>query len=279
MPRTITQITTDLKASFVTNTELANTYGLDQSKTFDEQFSKTAIEGLIIYVVAIAIWTLEKIIDAFSTEVDQRIETAYITSLRWYHATALAFQQGHELSFNTSTYKVEYVDTTSDEAIAARIVKYAAVKEYIPASDAERSKLIVKVSKAAKAALTSDELNEFKEYMRCVGAAGTVYDISSGSPVQVAFNLEIVRDPLLLKDTEAGRQTIFDAISVYLDSLDYGGEISTSGLIGAVLAVSGVKDIRYNHAIIDSTNIETVRIESTTGAFVLDMTNSIITMS
>ncbi len=275
MSRTITEITTEIKASFVAESELANTYGLDQAKTFDEQFSRVSIETLMIYIVSVAIWTLEKIVDAFSTEVDSRIEAAYITSLRWYHAATLAYQAGDVLAYNPTTYKVGYplIDETK------KILKFAAVKEVIPTSSSDRTKLQIKVSKANKLALNAEELAPFKSYMQCVGAAGMVYEITSGVPVAVAFDLSIVRDPLLLGDTVAGRASVASAISTYLDNLDYGGEISTSGVITAVLKVPGVKDMRYNHAIIAAANVDNVRIESATGAFVLDNVNMVITMS
>jgi hypothetical protein len=275
MSRTITQITTEIKASFVAESELANTYGLDQAKTFDEQFSRVSIETLMIYIVGLAIWTLEKIVDAFSIEVDSRIEAAYITSLRWYHAAALAYQAGDVLTYNPLTYKVGYalIDETK------KILKFAAVKEVIPTSSSERTILQIKVSKANKQALTAEELAPFKSYMQCVGAAGMAYEITSGVPVAVAFNLSIVRDPLLLGDTVAGRASIASAISTYLDNLDYGGEISTSGVITAVMGVAGVKDMRYNHAIITAANVDDVRIDSVTGAFILDNVNMVITMS
>lgn len=269
--RTITQITLDLKVAFVSNAELASSYALDQTKTFDEQFSKVSIEALLLYVVAVGFWTIEKIVEAFSAEVDARIEAAYITSLAWYHAAALGYQQGDALTYNPATYKVEYAVADATK----QIVKFAAVKEIIPASDAERSRLQIKVSKAAKAALSVDELSEFKNYLQRKGAAGMVYDVSSGAPVSVAFNLEIMRDPLLLKDNASGRATLCDALDVYLNNLDYGGEISTSGVIAALMAVPGVKDLRYNNAVIASAVNDSVRIESATGAFVLDRTNMV----
>jgi len=275
MSRTITQISLEIKASFVADVELANSYGLDQAKTFDEQFSRVSLEMLILYIVAVSVWTLEKIVDAFSLEVDSRIEAAYITSLRWYHAAALAYQAGDDLTYDPLTYKVGYpvIDETK------QLLKFVAVKEVIPISTTERTKLQIKVSKANKLALTAEELAPFASYMQRVGAAGMAYEITSGVPVSVAFNLSIVRDPLLLMDTAAGRASVATAISTYLNNLDYGGEISTSGVIAAVMDVAGVKDMRYNHAIIAAANVDTVRIESATGAFILDEVNMLITMS
>ena len=108
MSRTITQISLEIKASFVADAELANIYAIDQSKTFDAQFSKVSLEAIFIYIVAVSIWTLENIIDAFSAEVDSRIKSAYITSLRWHQAAALAYQVGDDLVYDPLTYKVGY---------------------------------------------------------------------------------------------------------------------------------------------------------------------------
>lgn len=278
MARTISQIQSELKAAFVAAPELITAYELDDTKTFDEQFSTVSIEAIIIYIVSYAIWTIEKMMDSFKTETDAKLEAAYITSERWYHDAALAFQQGFELVFNSSTYKVDYADTTSDNAIAAKIVKFATVKTVIPALETQRSKIQIKVSKANKAALTVDELDDFKTYMTRKGAAGIAYDITSGNAVPIAFVVEIIRDPLLLKDTTEGKAPLLAALSEYLNNLDYGGESSTTGVCDALRSVKGVKDMRYKHAIINSANNEDVRIESTTGAFVLDVDNTILTL-
>lgn len=269
MARTLLQIQTELKAAFVASPELIEAYELDETKTFDEQFSKVSLEAILINIISYSIFTIEKLMDSFKSETDAKLEAAYITSERWYHDAALAFQVTDELIYNPATYSVGYAEIVD----ANKIVKYAAVKTVVPALDTQRSKIQIKVSKAAKAALTTEELDDFKIYMSRKGAAGIAYDITSSAAIPVAFTLEVIRDPLLLKDTEAGRQTIFDALTNYLNNLDYGGEISTAGVYDAVKSVYGVKDLRYECAIIDGDNITDVRIESTSGAFTLDVAN------
>lgn len=269
MARTQTQISDDIKSAYLADPELANAYNFDPAKTFDEQTSISAIERIQIRVVAAAIWALEKLFDAFSTEVDQRLSAQYVTSLQWYHDAALAYQHGDTLSV-LSDYRLGYAAIDSSK----QLVRFAAVKEVIPVSNATRASLDIKVSKAAKAALTEGELAAFTAYIRQIGAAGMVYNITSQSPESIWFAIQIIRDPLLLPDTDAGKSTICTAISAYLDALSYGGLVYTSGLVSAIMQVPGVIDVRIDSAKVgDDAPVTTPSIESPTGSFVLDETS------
>lgn len=273
MARTILQIQTELKAAFVAAPELSSAYELDTTKTFDEQFSPVSIEAIKIYIVSYAIWTLEKIMDAFSTEVDARIADAYITSLKWYWKQALNYREGGALEFSEAKYLFEYKADAEGNVIGNQIVKFASVKEIksnaptIPVelenitlgalTDEQKLLLIpestriwIVVAGANKVALTEMQLAGFAAYMERIGAAGTHYQIETYNAEEVGFTLTIRHDPLLL--TNNGTATIGDntnlinsAIATYLDNLDYGGAISTTGLIAALMAVPGVVDLRY----------------------------------
>ncbi len=63
MARSIAEIKKTMTDGFVTNEEAKARYGLDTSKTFDEQFSKVSIESILYYVVASAIYILEVLSD------------------------------------------------------------------------------------------------------------------------------------------------------------------------------------------------------------------------
>lgn len=272
--RTLTTILQEIRNAYITSPELINAYQFDPTKSFEEQVSPVSIESISTYITAYAIWTLEKIMNAFSSEIDSRIGAAYLMSERWVHDAALSFQLGDILTFDPINYKVGYLTIDASK----QIVKYAAVKTIVPIVDTQRTKLGIKISKANKEPLTADELSDFRVFMNRKGAAGISYEISSGAPLPIAFNMVIVRDPLTLKDNENGRESINNALRYYLDNLEYGGEISTAGIIKAVLSVTGVQDIRYNHAVIGGSNHDEVQLESNTGAFTLDVDNMQIVM-
>ena len=62
MARTIAQIKTELTEAFMTDSTLQTKYGFSEGDSFDSRFSKVSIESLLLYIVATAIWTLEKLI-------------------------------------------------------------------------------------------------------------------------------------------------------------------------------------------------------------------------
>ena len=70
MARTVTEISTAIKESFIGNSILRFLYGLDTSKTFDEQFSAASWEANAINVFATAAATLENLWDFRKREID-----------------------------------------------------------------------------------------------------------------------------------------------------------------------------------------------------------------
>ena len=90
MARDILDIKTQLKATFVDNVTLQELYGLDTTKSFDEQFSKVSIEARLIDVWAAATWMLEQIWDAFRSETEAVIDegSVGVTKLKVYFSDA-----------------------------------------------------------------------------------------------------------------------------------------------------------------------------------------------
>lgn len=266
MARTLTQITDTIKAAFVADAEIANRYGLDQTKSFDDQFSRVSLEGIIIYVIGTAIRTLELVCDTFRVDVDTLLSNQYLTSLRYYHDKALAYQHGDALSYNSTTYQVVYAAIDASK----QVVKYAAVKSVEPTDG--RSYIDMRVSGGGKQPITVDQLAGLKAYMAQVGAAGIIYKITTASPEFVYFGIQIQRDPVVLTDTTAGKSVVIEAIRTYLDNLDYGGLVRMNDLTAALSAVPGVKAvyIEYLYKISESTSYTQATVESESGAFDID---------
>ena len=127
MARTVEQIKASLAEAFMNDANLALKYGFEVGADFNDTFSKVSLESLLLYIVAFAQWTLEKLFDTHTQEVTDYIATMKPHTLRWYQEKAKAFLYGFNLIDGTDQF-----DTTgkSDEDIAsARVVKFAAVTE------------------------------------------------------------------------------------------------------------------------------------------------------
>ena len=115
--RTLNEITDTIKESFVNDETMAQMYGLDASKTFDEQFSLVSFEAVLIYIVAMASYLCERLFLTTSDEVTAAIDSRYIASEPWFQQRAIEYQDGYSLIYNPATYTFEYAE--QDEAAAA----------------------------------------------------------------------------------------------------------------------------------------------------------------
>lgn len=272
--RTLDKIKNELRANWVANETLRSAYGLDASKTFDEQFSKVSVEAIITYVVAVSIWVFETILDNHKVDIIAAIAQNAVCSIPWYHARCLAFQLGDFVTLNPETYHWDY--PTVDET--KRIIKFASVRTVDVAGV---TKLRVFVSKADKAALSASEKQAFERYIQDIGAAGTHFEVISEAPAPMALKIQITRNPMVLgfdgKALADGSDVVGNAIRGYLDGIVYGGVFNKTKLIDAIQAVNGVVDVVLSEVKSGSNVIAGQNYESPGGAFVFDANNSVIT--
>ncbi|PCH69385.1 MAG: nucleotidyltransferase [Bacteroidales bacterium] len=234
MARAIKAIKEEITGAIIGQPVLINALGLDISKTFDEQVSKTNIVGLLTYVVAVAIFSLEKLFDQFKKDVDVKIKEMKPHSLRWYNNKAQAFQYGHSLLAESDLY--------SEVDEAAQLVKFSAVQEI-------EGKLTVKVAKdngeGNPTSLVGDEFVSFTNYCARVKDAGVVLIVKSAPGDQLRLSLDLYYDPLVL-DGEgqrldgSGNTPVQDAIREFIKILPFNGEFVIAHLVDALQETEGV---------------------------------------
>ncbi len=238
--RTLDEILTAIRADFVNNITLQEHYGLDASKTFNEQFSKVSIEAIFTYIVASAIFLYEKIVYGISADLTAKIASEYPFSISWYHDKALAFQLGDALVFNENTYRFDYLQHDTSK----QIVRYAAIRQR---QIEGVTKLQVFATKAEKTALSVDELRAFSKYMTEIGAAGTHFEFISLSPDLLEVNATVYYNPQLLKSTgeslSGNEKNVEMSIRDYLNGIKYGGVFSRTKLTDAIQGTIGVNDV------------------------------------
>lgn len=77
------EIYKEITDAFIEDDTVIAKYGLDTTKTFDEQFSKFAIERIIFYTVAFVIYVREKSLDKWLKEVEARDTALNNGGTRW----------------------------------------------------------------------------------------------------------------------------------------------------------------------------------------------------
>ena len=216
-------------------------YGLDRSKTFEDQFSKVSFESVLIDIIAITIYTFENILDKHYSDVTQKLTEEKAHTARWYRSKALAFQLGFDLKtdsdeFNNDGYSAEQIEES-------KIVKYAAVVE------AENdSRLIVKIAGETDGEL--NRLNEqqvasFKTYMQEVRDAGVKLTVINYEADKLFLDLQINYDPLVLSANGQhlinANFPVVDAIKAYMKELPFNGELVLAHLVDKLQQVEGVR--------------------------------------
>lgn len=203
--------------------------------------SKTAIWRLWIYIVAVSIWTLEKLFDSHKEEIDQKLQQLKPHTARWYRHKATSFQYGFDLLEDTDMFN--NTNKTDEEIEKSKIIKYSAVTE----SQIE-SRLIVKIATEKAGRLTpisSEELNAFESYISEIKDAGVRISVINYQPDRLKLRFKIYRDPLVLDASGTsiltGKKPVEDALQQFMKELPFNGELVLAHLIDKLQKAEGVK--------------------------------------
>jgi hypothetical protein len=203
--------------------------------------SKVAIWRLWVYIIAVAIWSLEKIFDIHRADIDKRLAELKPHTARWYRSKALAFQYGFDLlpdsdKFNNQGHTEEAIE-------ASKIVKYSAVVE-----SPNEGRLIVKIATEQVDTLqpiTDAQKQAFEAYLQEIKDAGVRLSVVNYQPDILHLQMKIVYDPLVLDSNGQSITNAFNpierTIKAYLKKLPFNGELVLAHLIDALQATEGVK--------------------------------------
>lgn len=250
--------------------------------------SKVAIWRLWVYIIAVAIWSLEKLFDQHRADIDKRLAELKPHTARWYRSKALAFQYGFDLLPDSD--KFNNVGHTEEQIEASKIVKYSAVIE-----SKNEGRLIVKIATEQGEQLqpiTDAQKQAFEVYLNEIKDAGVRLSVVNYQPDVLHLQMKIVYDPLVLDSNGQSilhaTKPVETAIKDYLKRLPFNGELVLAHLIDALQQAEGVK---IPHLVLaQSKNItssgdygafETIEISKipTAGYFTIDNFNDITYVS
>jgi len=239
MARSVAESKKTMTDAFMADATIREKYGLSENDTFGSKFSSVSIENILFFIVAACCHVMESIFDQFRQDVDDRIATAVVASVPWYHKMALAFQYGDGLVLDERTQQYAY----AEEDESKKVVKYAAVRD-----NGDRVQILVSGDQSGNpAVLSNDVLTVFKEYMNRVKVAGVVLDITSKESDAISISAKITIDPLILNNRGElhidGSKPIETAIEEHLKHITYGGTFNKTKLVDALQGVEGVVDV------------------------------------
>ena len=250
--------------------------------------SKVAMWRLWVYIISVAIWSLEKLFDLHRTDIDKRLTELKPHTARWYRSKALAFQYGFSLSLESDKYNNQWL--TDEQIEASKIIKYSAVVE-----SKNEGRLIVKIAGEQGDTLqpiTDVQRKSFEAYLQEIKDAGVRLSVVNYQPDVLHLQMKIVYDPLVLdsngQSITKATKPVEETIKSYLKRLPFNGELVLAHLIDALQQAEGVK---IPHLVLaQSKNItssgeygafETIEISKipTAGYFTIDNYNDITYIS
>jgi len=245
--RTIQQIYDEIIKEKEQMSELSTLQpGVDSSQTLLNDLtstSKVAVWRLWAWVMAVVIWTHEKLWVVFRTEVDAIVAAAIPGTARWYREMCLQFQYGDAMMYQN--FKFIYNPINPDNRIIAR----ASATEV-------GGNVLLKVAKLENNTtqkLTTDELEAFTSYISKIKFAGTYCQIISAEADLLRVSLKVIYDPIVMNGngellSNTSIKPVEQAISNYLAALPWDGKLLLSALVDAVQNTSGVVDVVINNA-------------------------------
>lgn len=239
MARTTQQILDGMVAEAVTQaTAIGNT---DMVNMFANT-SKVAAWRLLFYVMAFAIMTFEKLMDAFKLSVDNVIASQKPHTTKWYELKGKAFQYGFSLISDTDQF--DNSDASSDDITNSLVVAYCACTPTI--IDNVRV-LLIKVAALSGSnlePLTLPQFTSFKAYMNIVKDAGVSLQFYNQSADLLKVEVNVYYDPMLLGGdglrTDGLGYPLQEAANGYLLNLGFDGQFINAAFIDALQSSYGV---------------------------------------
>ena len=243
MARSIQDIKNETGANYIANDVIKSLYGLEDGRTFAEQFSVASVESIVFYVVSVAVWAIENLFDTHREEITNIIDGMKPHSLRWYASKSKEFQYGRNLPADSDIYNNSGL--TPEQVENSKIVAYASAVE-VETSVRLR---VAKDDGNDLSPLSEQELQSFSEYMSRVKDAGVRLTIESRMADTLNLSLQIFYNPLVLEPSQDGKlnridgaatDVVTNGIRNYLKNLPFNGILVLAYLEAALREVEGV---------------------------------------
>lgn len=253
MARSVAEIKKEITGYFIANDTVISLYGIDTSKSFEDQFSKVSVESIMFYVVAVAVWSLEVLFDKHKVEISDMIEASKPHRLKWYVNKTLAFQYGRALVNDSDVY--DNTNITPDQLYAEQVVKYAAAVE-------QSGRIVMKVARESdgeRSQLTNAQEVALLAYLKDIKDAGVRIELVNKPANAFKAVIDVYYDPMILgadlSSLAEGGTPVRDAVVDFIQNLPFNGEYRNAALIDRLQAVPGVVIPELHIALIDGTQV------------------------
>jgi hypothetical protein len=232
MARSIKEINDEMTSAWISDETIRQKYGLDPTKTFDEQFSSVSRERIEFYIMAMAHHIMERLFDTHTNEINKTLDEKLPHTVRWYRSKVLQFQHPNR-ALISDTDKYDNTGLSVEQIEELQVVKYCSVEERTP-------KLLIKVAKGeagAREVLDPDQVESLNFYIGEIKDAGVPYEIVNQQADKFFCKMEVFYNPMLLTPSEKPVETV---IKEYISNLDFNGVYANVWLIDRIQRIPGV---------------------------------------
>ena len=236
-------------ADFMRSSDLAAVYGFEVGAGFYDTFSRVSLESLLLYIVAVAVWTHEQLWETYRDELENKVDSMKPHTAKWYRNMMLQFMRDRTLVPDTDGY--DTAGMTSEEIEAAKVVKYAAASE-----SGASNLLVIKVaggSENARSPLDSSLEPQLTAYIKEIKDAGVRFRLINAEPDELDCDVDVYYSAM--KSRSALMQDCRETIENYMQNLPFDGVYSNMALVDRLQALEGVRIVELKSS--------TARISST----------------
>lgn len=207
--------------------------------------SKVGVLRGMVYVVAVAIWSLQKLMDLFRSEINKLVAETRPFTEDWYVRTALSYQDGYDLLDNGG-YPVPQTVAEKEAVEVSQVIDKAAVEQTVRSGVGSLRVKVATLQGEKLVPVSGTVLAGFQEYIEQMGAAGIYVQATTGPADDLKLSYKIYFNPLVL-DNQGKRldgtddSPVLKAIKAYLKSVKFNGRLDLSRLTDAIQAVEGVE--------------------------------------
>jgi hypothetical protein len=235
---TIQEIKKQMTDEFIANPKVVEMYGLNTSKSFEEQFSVASIESILFFVAATAMWSMQSIFSLFRADVSAALAADKAHRASWYKTKTLAFQEDTLLPADSDVYQVIEPEN--------QVVKYCSA---VDAQDS--SKLMIKIAGeqgGLRQPLTNEITAQVTAYLNAVKDAGVRIQLINLAPDYFKAEIDVYYDATLYADRVS--DAVKAGVREYIENLPFNGEYSNVGLIDRLQQVEGViiPELKYSES-------------------------------
>lgn len=241
--RSIEEIKAEIGAEYIKHPKVVERYGLEEGKSFDEQFSKLSIENLLFYTIATVIYSIEWIRDTFLGEVETAKKESMCGNAMWYRQQCLRFEYAGEdevsLVWDTETasWKYDYTDKSYQgkncivsECSVAYINGWVQIKTS-------------KTTNGKRCPLNESELKALSSFIDKIKIVGTTVNVISKQPDKLYCEMTIYYNAFTQKLEEL-TEKVHTASNNYLEQLPFGGCYDVNKHIQTIMSIEGVESVK-----------------------------------